>query len=67
MSEQLINSVVTVLLGIIGIATLAVILSKQSNTATVISQSGSSFSQALSTALSPITGAQISFNSATLE
>ncbi len=43
-------------LAIVGVATLAVIVSKNSNTANVVGASGSAFSQALSTALSPITG-----------
>lgn len=43
-------------LAIIGVATLAVIVSKNSNTTGVIGATGSAFSQSLATALSPITG-----------
>lgn len=42
-------------LAIIGVATLAVILSKNSNTTNVIAAAAQGFSRALSTALSPIT------------
>lgn len=48
--------VVTIAVAIVGVATLSVIVSKQSNTAGVISAAGSSFSGALSAAVSPVTG-----------
>ena len=44
-------------IAIIGVATLAVVLSKNSNTTSVIGAAASGFSTALSTAISPITGA----------
>lgn len=50
------NSVVTILVAIIGIAGLAVVLSRQSNTTGVLQAGGQAFSGALGTALSPITG-----------
>ena len=50
------NSVVTILLAIIGIAGLAVVVSKQANTSQVLQTGGQAFSGALGTALSPITG-----------
>lgn len=50
------NSTVTILLAVIGIAGLAVILSRQSNTTGVLSTGGQAFSTILGTALSPITG-----------
>ena len=56
MSEQLITSVVTVLTAIIGVAIIAVLVSKNANTSGVISAGGSAFSSALGTALSPVTG-----------
>jgi hypothetical protein len=56
MSEQLITSVVTVLTAIVGVAIIAVLVSKNANTTGVIQAGGSAFSQALSTALSPVTG-----------
>ena len=56
MSDQLISSVVTVLTAIIGVAIIAVLVSKNANTTGVISAGASGFSQALGTALSPVTG-----------
>jgi hypothetical protein len=56
MSDQLITSIVTVLTAIIGVAIIAVLVSKQANTAGVIQSGGSAFSSALATAVSPITG-----------
>jgi PRD1 phage membrane DNA delivery len=56
MSEQLITSVVTVLTAIIGVAIIATLVSKNANTSQVIQSGGSAFSQALGTALSPVTG-----------
>lgn len=57
MSEQLITSTVTVLTAIVGVAIIAVLVSKNANTAQVISAGGGAFSQSLATALSPVTGA----------
>lgn len=57
MGDQLITSVVTVLTAIIGVAIIAVLVSKQANTTGVIQAGGSAFSGALGTALSPVTGA----------
>jgi hypothetical protein len=56
MSDQLITSVVTVLTGIIGVAIIATLVSKNANTSNVIQSGGQAFSQSLSTALSPVTG-----------
>lgn len=49
------DQIVTVLVAIVGVATLAVILSKKSNAAAVITASGKAFADALSVAVSPIT------------
>lgn len=57
MGDQLITSVVTVLTAIIGVAIIAVLVSKQANTVGVIGAGAQGFSSALGTALSPITGA----------
>ena len=43
-------------LGIIGVAALAAIVSKNANTVPIIQASGSAFSTGLGTALSPVTG-----------
>lgn len=56
MSESLITSVVTVLTAIIGVAIIAVLVSKNANTSGVISAGAGGFSSALGTALSPVTG-----------
>jgi membrane DNA delivery protein len=56
MSEQLITSVVTVATAIIGVAIIAVLVSKNANTTGVIQAASSGFSQSLGTALSPVTG-----------
>lgn len=50
------SGVITIAVAIIGVATLSVIVSKQSNTANVLQAAGQSFSGALATAVSPITG-----------
>lgn len=56
MSETLITSIVTVLTAIIGVAILAVLVSKQSQTGNVIKAASSGFAADLSAALSPISG-----------
>lgn len=56
MSETLITSIVTVLTAIIGVAILAVLVSKQSQTSTVIKSASSGFATDLAAALSPISG-----------
>jgi hypothetical protein len=56
MSESLVNSIVTVLAAIIGVAILAVLVSKNSQTTNVITAGSRGFSQVLGTALSPVTG-----------
>lgn len=56
MSDQLITSVVTVLTALVGVAFIAVLVSKNANTSGVIGAAGSGFSQSLGAALSPVTG-----------
>lgn len=51
------NSTLTVLLAIVGIAGLALIVSRQSNTAGVLTAGGQAFSGALQAAEAPVTGA----------
>ena len=57
--NQITETVVTIATAIIGVAILSVIVSRRSNTAGVISAGGSAFSQALATAVSPITGGSL--------
>lgn len=56
MSESLVNSIVTVLLAIVGVAIIAVLVSRQSNTAGVLQAGGGAFSGILGAALSPVAG-----------
>jgi lipoprotein signal peptidase len=53
---------VTIAMGIIGVAILAVIVSKNSNTAGVIQASASGFGNTLDVAISPVTGATVAPN-----
>jgi hypothetical protein len=54
--NELTSGLITIGVAIIGVATLAVIVSRNSNTTGVITATASGFSQSLATALSPITG-----------
>ena len=55
-SDQFLSSLVTVASAIIGVAILAVLVSRNSNTTGVIQAAGGAFSQSLGTALSPLSG-----------
>lgn len=50
------NAIVAVIVAIIGLATLAVILSKQANTASVIQASSQGLGTLINAAVSPVTG-----------
>lgn len=50
------EKVVTISVAIVGVATLALLVSRRSNTAGVIKAAGNAFDSALATALSPVTG-----------
>lgn len=54
--DQFITPLVTVLMGIIGVAIIATLVSKNAKTTEVIGASGNAFSQSLATALSPVVG-----------
>jgi uncharacterized membrane protein YbjE (DUF340 family) len=56
MTDHLVTSVITVITAIIGVAIIAVLVSRNSNTAQVLTTGGQAFSQVLGTALSPVTG-----------
>lgn len=56
MGDQLISSAVTVATAIIGLAIIAVLVSKNANTSNVIGAGGSAFSSALAAAEAPVTG-----------
>lgn len=54
--DRLTESVVTIAVAIIGLATLAVIVSRNANTVGVIKAAGGAFNSSLGTAISPVTG-----------
>lgn len=56
MNNQFINSVVTVMTAIIGLAIVAVIVSNRANTSGVIKSTGAAFSESIGAAVSPVTG-----------
>lgn len=56
MSDSLISAMVSVALAIVGVAIIAVLVSKQANTTGVISTTSRAFSDSLGCALSPVTG-----------
>ena len=59
----LVNGAVSIAIAIVGVALLAVLVSRNANTTGVISASGSAFSQALEAATAPVTGNSPSVNS----
>lgn len=54
--DKWIESVVSVAVAIVGVAIIAVLVSRQANTAGVVSSAGSAFSSILKAATSPVTG-----------
>lgn len=66
MGNELISSVVTVLLAIVGVAIIATLVSNNANTTGVLSAGGSAFNQSLGAALSPVTGGSLTGLSASL-
>lgn len=56
MNNNFLGSLVVILTGIIGVATLAVLVSKNANTGGVIGAAGTAFSGALNAATAPVTG-----------
>jgi hypothetical protein len=56
MSNELITGTFTVLLAIVGVAIIAVLVSRNANTTGVLSAGSGAFSQSLGAALSPVTG-----------
>lgn len=58
--NQLVNSITTILAAVVGLAILSVILSKNSQTSSVLTSGGSAFSGILNAAESPVTGSSIS-------
>ncbi|MDR3562357.1 MAG: hypothetical protein P4N59_13130 [Negativicutes bacterium] len=62
MSDELMRSLTSIAVAIVGLAVLAVIVSKNANTSAVIQASGSAFSNAIATAQSPVTGNKVSID-----
>ena len=56
MVDNFFSGIVTVLLAIIGVAILAVLVSRNAQTANVLTAGGSAFSNILSAAEGPVTG-----------
>lgn len=56
MTDQLFSSIVTIATAIVGVAILAVLVSKNANTAQVLQAATSGFAQDLSAAVSPVSG-----------
>jgi hypothetical protein len=56
MTESLITSVTTVIMAIVGVAIIALLVSKSAQTGTVISAGSQGLSTGLLSALSPVTG-----------
>lgn len=56
MTDQLFNSLVAIATAIIGVAILAVLVSKNANTSGVITSAGNAFAADLGAATAPVTG-----------
>ena len=56
MNRELFEPIVTIAAGIIGIAMVAVLVSQKANTSGVLAAAGGAFSNAVSAAVSPVTG-----------
>jgi hypothetical protein len=56
LDSHAVTAIVSVLIGITGVAIIAVLVSGQSNTASVFGAGGGAIQQMICTALSPITG-----------
>ncbi len=56
MGDRAVTGVVAILTAIIGVAIVAVLVSSQSNTASVLTAGGGAFANILKTAVSPVSG-----------
>lgn len=54
--NNMFEPVVTIAAGVVGIAIIAVLVSQKSNTANVFAAAGGAFANAISAAVSPVTG-----------
>ncbi|MEM4066703.1 MAG: hypothetical protein QXV17_07575 [Candidatus Micrarchaeaceae archaeon] len=55
------KDIVTIATAIVGVAIIAVLVSKNANTSGVIQSAGQAFSQSLGVAVSPVTGGGFSY------
>lgn len=62
MSDQLMTGIVSIALGVLSVATLAVIVSKNANTSGVIQAGGNALATNIQAAVSPVTGGGGSFS-----
>lgn len=63
MGDKALTGFIAILTAIIGVAIIAVLVSKNSNTSGVLSAGGSAFSNIIKTAISPVTGGGSSISS----
>lgn len=61
MGDRLIESITTIAVAIIGIAIIAVLVSKSANTSGVIQAAGSAFGNDIQAAVSPVSGGTFNF------
>jgi hypothetical protein len=59
MGDNLVSGVVTVLTAIVGVAIIAVIVSNNAQTGTVLTDAGNAFSSALKAATGPVSGSML--------
>lgn len=62
MGREIFEPVVTILAGIVGLAIIAVLVSQKSNTSGVFAAAGGAFANAVSAAVSPVTGSSAAPN-----
>lgn len=62
MGDHIINSLATVAMAIVGIAIIAVLVSRNAQTAGVITSAGAAFANDISAAVAPVTGATAQIN-----
>lgn len=56
MSDNTLTSIVSILVAVLGVATVAVIVSNSANTSNVITAGGNAFTNILKAAVSPVSG-----------
>lgn len=61
MGDKLITGIIGVLTAVIGVAIIAVLVSKNANTGSVLTSAGTSFSSIITAAVAPVSGNSSSF------